>query len=442
MKQIDYRRLSFSSFIVHHSSFLLLSPQSSALSMMTGKLKVLAWSDAVVAATGFGTVSRHVLAELHRSGRYHIDQLAINYHGEFFDTTKYPYQLSPARLLDPADAFGKAQLIRALTRSDYDILWILNDPDVVNDSVDELQKLAAQKKSRGGKAFKTIYYYPVDAAVVPEVARMIPFADVPVTYTQFGRQQTLMHFPGLEQKLVVIGHGCDTASFHPLGPQAKQTLRVRHMAIKDPATFLVVNVNRNLPRKDLPRCILAFREFKKRVPDSLLYLHCEPKEYGTDLIRCCRTLGVSSRDVLFPEGMRLADGGFPVEALNNVYNMADAFLTTTLGEGWGLTMTEAMCAGTPVVAPNNSSIPEILGSDGDRGYIYEPSDLIWSDSAYRPLARVEQIVGKLYECYEQRGTPRQQQIIGRALQFAREHTWQQVSRQWLALFDSVARLPS
>src|SRR5437764_10108501 len=131
MKQIVYRRLSFSSFIVHHSSFLLLSIQHSALSThMTGKLKVLAWSDAVVAATGFGTVSRHVLAELHRSGRYHIDQLAINYHGEFFDTTKYPYQLSPARLLDPADAFGKAQLIRALTRSDYDILWILNDPDV------------------------------------------------------------------------------------------------------------------------------------------------------------------------------------------------------------------------------------------------------------------------------------------------------------------------
>jgi glycosyltransferase involved in cell wall biosynthesis len=216
------------------------------------------------------------------------------------------------------------------------------------------------------------------------------------------------------------------------------------MANDDPNAFLVVNVNRNLPRKDLPRCILAFREFRKRVPNSVLYLHCEPKEYGIDLIRCCRMLGVNStgREVMFPEGMRLADGGFPVEALNNVYNMADAFLTTTLGEGWGLTITEAMCAGTPVVGPNNSSIPEILGADGDRGYVYESSDLIWSDGAYRPLARVEQIAGKLYECYEQRGSARQQQIVGRALQFAREHTWQQVCQKWLALFDRVSRMPA
>jgi glycosyltransferase involved in cell wall biosynthesis len=408
---------------------------------MNGKLKVLAWSDAVVAATGFGTVSRHVLEALHRRGRYHIDQLAINYHGEFFDVSKFPYQLSPARLLDSTDAFGKSQLVRALTRGDYDILWILNDTDVVNDVVDELENLRGQKQSRGAKAFKTIFYYPVDADVVPEVSRMISFANVPVTYTQFGRQQTLKHFPELAQKLVVIGHGCDTQSFHPLNPQERQTLRARHMAINDPSTFLVVNVNRNLPRKDLPRCILAFQEFKKRVPNSLLYLHCESKEYGTDLIRCCRMLGLNPREVLFPEGMRLAEGGFPVEALNNVYNMADAFLTTTLGEGWGLTMTEAMCAGTPVVAPNNSSIPEILGSDGDRGYIYEPSDLIWNDNAFRPLARVEQIVAKLHECYEQRGSPRQQQIIARALQFAKEHTWQQVCQQWLTVFDQVAKMP-
>jgi len=408
---------------------------------MNGKLKVLAWSDAVVAATGFGTVSRHVLDALHRSGRYHIDQLAINYHGEFFDATKFPYQLSPARLLDPNDAFGKTQLSRALTRGDYDILWILNDNDVVDDVVDELEKLRAQKKSRGAKVFKTIYYYPVDADVVPEVSHMISFANVPVTYTEFGRQQTLKHFPALAQKMAVIGHGCDTQNFYPLDPETRRTLRARHMAINDPSTFLVVNVNRNLPRKDLPRCILAFREFKKRVPNSLLYLHCEAKEYGIDLIRCCRLLGVSTRDVLFPEGMRLADGGFPVEALNNIYNMADAFLTTTLGEGWGLTMTEAMCAGTPVVAPSNSSIPEILGSDGDRGYIYEPADLIWSDGAFRPLARIEQIVTKLHECYEQRGSASQQQIIARALQFAREHTWQQVCQQWLAVFDAVAKMP-
>lgn len=411
---------------------------------MSSKIKVLAWSDAVVAPTGFGTVSRHVLGELHRTGRYQIDQLAINYHGEFFDRDRFPFQLSPARLLDPGDPFGKTQLFRALSRGDYDIIWILSDPDVVNDVVGELEKLRAFRKARGAKVFKTIYYFPVDGDIVPETSRMIGFADVPVTYTQFGRRQTLKHFPAMEAKLRVIEHGCDSSSFHPMPDEERRILRKRHMGIDDPRTFVVVNVNRNLPRKDLPRCIQAFKEFRKRVPNSMLYLHCEPREYGTDLIRCCRMLGVNAaaREVIFPEGLRLADGGFPVDALNGIYNMADAFITTTLGEGWGLTITEAMAAGLPVVAPKNSSIPEIVGDDGDRGYVYPCSDIIWSDGGWRPTAIAEAIAGKLYECHEQRGSPKQRDIIARAQDFVRGHPWEQAGRRWVEAFDDVLRMPS
>jgi len=408
---------------------------------MTGKLKLLAWSDSVLAATGFGTVSRHVLAELHKTGRYQIDQLAINYRGEAFDASRFPYQLTPAHLHDPADPYGRTQLIYALQQTDYDILWILNNTEIVEPVIGELEKLQAARTSRGLKPLKIIFYYPVDGTINPQMSTIIALADVPVTYTEFGRHETLRHMPQVGGKLRVVHHGCDTQNFYPLGASARQSIRARHLTIEDPDTFLIVNVNRNLTRKDMPRCILAYHEFKKRVPNSLLYLHCEVVEFGVDLQQCCRALGLNngSADVLFPAGLRLVDGGVPIEALNAIYNCADVFFTTTLGEGWGLTMTEAMSAGTPVVAPDNSSIPEILGGDGIRGYVYPCKEQVWVDHAYRPLGMLSDIVAKLHECHEQRGTPRQREMIARAQQFAREQSWPEVCKDWLALFDDVMR---
>ena len=45
--------------------------------------------------------------------------------------------------------------------------------------------------------------------------------------------------------------------------------------------------------------------------------------------------------------------------LNNIYNASDVYLTTTLGEGWGLTLTEAMATKTPIICPLSTSFIEI-----------------------------------------------------------------------------------
>ncbi len=52
--------------------------------------------------------------------------------------------------------------------------------------------------------------------------------------------------------------------------------------------------------------------------------------------------------------------------LCKIYNAADLLLSTSLGEGWGLPLTEAMACGTPVAGPKHTSVAEILG-DGTRG---------------------------------------------------------------------------
>lgn len=84
---------------------------------------------------------------------------------------------------------------------------------------------------------------------------------------------------------------------------------------------------------------------------------------------------VWSHDTLMAElaadlpGLGLADrahflNAVPSEDLVLLYNAAVVFVFPSLGEGFGLPPLEAMACGTPVIAANNSAMPEILDGAG------------------------------------------------------------------------------
>lgn len=71
------------------------------------------------------------------------------------------------------------------------------------------------------------------------------------------------------------------------------------------------------------------------------------------------------------------------EELPKFYNIADVFVFPSLYEGFGLPVLEAMACGTPVIASNRSSIPEILG---DAGIVVDPYNFKdFSDFIYKVL---------------------------------------------------------
>jgi glycosyltransferase involved in cell wall biosynthesis len=406
---------------------------------MTDKIRVLAWSDSVLAPTGFGTVSRHVLAGLHATGRYRIDQLAINYFGEFFDFADYPYQISSARLLDPSDPFGNRQLIRSLERGDYDLLWILNDINVVQSVATELERVKNEKRVRGKKVFKTIFYYPVDNVVWPHVAGMIRSADAVVTYTEWAKQQTLAALPDLNKPVHVIPHGVDPDAFFPYPADLRFRARKEVLGIPDPNTFIVLNVNRNNPRKNLSQSILAFSELRKQAPNSHLHIHTNPIEGDIDLFQPCAYLGLRvPEDVSFPHSQILNnETGLSIEMLNALYNTADVFLTTTLGEGWSLTVSEAMAAGVPVVAPRHTALTEVLStSQSHLAHPYECSEQTRVDnSGYRPLGLTSAIAKQLLACFE--NWQRRDPGVAKTDAIDIERTWESVIEQWI---DVVQKL--
>lgn len=400
------------------------------------KYKVLAWGDSAIVGTGFGTVSRHVLKAIHDTGLYDIDHLAINFHGEFVEKSEIPWQMQAAKLLDPNDPHGIKMFKKTILSKDYDIVWILNDIYVTQLAASIVKEARDKYRAEGKKPPVFIYYYPIDCHCNPWAGDMLQAVDLAVCYTNHGRQETLKTFPHLSKKIREIPHGVDNNNFFRASPRECKNWKQKFWGL-DADTKVVVNVNRNSTRKQIPYTILAFKEFKKIYPKSMLYLHMQRVDQAGDLAKALHHAGLTSKkDVMIPKDFSPGNS-VPVKMLNQIYNAADMYLSTHLGEGWGLTITEAMAAGTPVVVPNNTCMPQQLGKNSERGYMYECKDLTMIDnSGYRPKGLIPDIVQQMVNVVEDGPKQLNPKAI-KAIKFAKSHDWTNVGEQWTKLFSQA-----
>jgi glycosyltransferase involved in cell wall biosynthesis len=111
-------------------------------------------------------------------------------------------------------------------------------------------------------------------------------------------------------------------------------------------------ISRLAPQKDLPTMIRAFHGYNIQNPDSTLsILGAGPLE--SELKRFVEDLNLKTK-VEF-----LGRSSFTRDFLLSL----DVFVLTSLYEGFGMVLFEAMDAGIPIVASKNSAIPEVLGED-------------------------------------------------------------------------------
>lgn len=401
---------------------------------MTKKIKLLAWSDSATAGTGFGTVSRHVLTALYNTGKYEIHHLAINFHGDFLDKKEIPWQVQPAKLSGPQDPHGIRMFIRTLIKNEYDLVWVCNDLFVTHQAAEAIQKAKEKLYNEGKTIPKFVYYYPVDCSVPEEACNFLKICDIPVCYTKHGREETLKTLPKIGESLSEIPHGVDTSSFFPMSLE-EIAFHKENLFKIDPSVTMVLNVNRNSTRKQIQYSLVAFREFRKRVPNSIMYLHTAVKDQGGNLIKAIQELGLDPRkDIVFPTKFSPSNP-VNIETLNAIYNCGDIFLTTHLGEGWGLTVTESMAAGTPVVAPNNTAMPQQLGENSSRGYLYPCNDIAWIDSSgYREKGLIPDIVHQMMKAYND-GSKKENKKVQAALKWTEKHSWANITKAWIQLFE-------
>ena len=112
--------------------------------------------------------------------------------------------------------------------------------------------------------------------------------------------------------------------------------------------FVVFWNNRNIRRKQQGDVILAFKHFVDQLPAEqqtkvALIMHTQAvDENGTDLRAVAKTLAPSCKIIFSEQKMSAHD-------LNAMYNVADVVVNIGSNEGWGLSSTEAILAGTPII---------------------------------------------------------------------------------------------
>jgi glycosyltransferase involved in cell wall biosynthesis len=224
-------------------------------------------------------------------------------------------------------------------------------------------------------------------------------------------------------KVRVIHLGVDTR-FRPVGDAGPIVAAKATYSIPGPYILYVGTLQ---PRKNLVRLVEAFGRIVQAVDTG--YEGMNPYDSGEprrrlslvlagakgwwyqDIFRIVKEMELAER-VIFP-------GYVKDEDLPALYSGADLFVLPSLYEGFGLPVLEAMACGTPVVASNVSSLPEIAG---DAAALANPSDA-------GDLARV--MIRVLLD------PARAEDMRRRGLEHVRQFTWERCARETLAVLEEV-----
>jgi glycosyltransferase involved in cell wall biosynthesis len=303
--------------------------------------------------TGFATVI-HNLGERWVDRGHEVHVLAINYLGDYYPGRMALY---PANLKNPADIYGYSRSIEMLARVMPDVVFILNDPPIVanfllNNPFDP-EKILWNGYRLNGHTYRPpiVAYLPIDGHEYPKMWDVLAEGTIRVAMTEHGK--TVM------PEAKVVYHGVDHSVFFPRPKrEAKKELGY------DPDCFLVLRVDKNSYRKDYPATWRALRPILRAHDDVFVHFHCLPTARDGYDLRAIVWNDEDIRDRLsFSPNI---DGflGWSQEKLALLYSAADVFVSTSHGEGFGLTMAEALACGTPVIAQKYSSIPEVVGPGG------------------------------------------------------------------------------
>lgn len=402
--------------------------------------------------TGFATVSKNIkkYLKLHFGHDLQLDIVAINHYDDGYIENDGTIVIS-AKMNDvKSDDFGRFIFLKVIAEdTSYDGIFLIQDLGVVQSMIPILSSIMDKRIEENKKRFKSIFYFPVDCKLFPIILKGMEFFDRLVTYTEFGRSEVLKVRPDLREKLSVINHGNNSNDFYPT-----EGSNFRNELFKEASeNFIITMVNRNQPRKDIPNAIFGFIEAKRlwyeegleRKP--FLYLHCHPNDplgWNIRQIMLQTELEEFEDYMLLPKKWEATMCS--VEELNLVYNASDLLLNTTLGEGWGLSVTEAMAVQLPVLMPYNTSLMEISGH-GNRAYLLE-TQIPWcgmNDNIVREQTDYVEVGQKIVEVAKiimqpnnkDNQTKEHQKKLLKAYEYVSSLEWSKVCKRWIELFKST-----
>jgi hypothetical protein len=145
--------------------------------------------------------------------------------------------------------------------------------------------------------------------------------------------------------------------------------------------FVLFFNSRNIRRKQIPDTMLAYKYFIDKLPiekakKCALVLHTElVSDHGTDL-KAIEELFLSEDqyNVIFTNKTMNST------EMNFLYNSSDAQILLTSNEGWGLSLTEAILVGNPIIANVTGGMQDQMKFEDEEGNWFTPSPEIPSNN--------------------------------------------------------------
>jgi D-inositol-3-phosphate glycosyltransferase len=399
----------------------------------SAKPKILIIGDAV-APTGFARVIRSIFEPL--CEQYELHQLATRYDG---GPHNYPWKLYPAG--EGQGRYGFDRIVPLLAEIQPQIVFLLYD---IPFQVPYLERL------RKATPLPTIVFYsPVEAGpIAPEIMQRLPGLSRYVVFTEYGRreieaalssvraQDPAFKFPLLD----IIPHGVATEKFFPLpGDDLSRRRDARRRMKLDDAehldAFIVLNANRNMPRKRIDLTMEGFAQFAKDKPANVkLYLHMATEDTGWNVLILAKRYAIFDRLI-----MTQADNSRPTfsdDQLNLLYNACDIGISTATGEGWGMPSFEHAATRAAQIVPRHTSLADLWKDAAE--FIDPVMTLTYPGNlTHAHFVTPEGVAAALQRLYENR--EHREALAQAAYRNATrpEFNWPVVAAQWQRLFDEM-----
>lgn len=361
---------------------------TSSPSMDSKKLRFLMVSTHAHQFTGYSKVSYHTMQTLSK-----LPWIDVTHYG-FQKVPQVPagYRPYPSNIdvidaaatekkegAPPQQGFGFAALPEVIRRKQPHVVMIYNDMAVVTKFLEEIRKSGIPRNFKiwiyADQVYNTQFQAYLDV--------LNRDADRVFTFSNFWKK--CLKDQGITRPLDVFLHGFDTKQYFPL---PKEMVR-KQLGLPNDA-FVILNLNRNQPRKRYDLLIMAFVELIVKYPTKPIMLMCicdkgekggwwlfeifqrELKLRGVPVEQFGNRLMIAAQDMVYKD-----------EDVNMFYNLADIGVSTAEGEGWGLCQFEQMGVGVPQVVPDIGGFKEFCSSENT--VLVKPKYRYYLPTVYSPV---------------------------------------------------------
>lgn len=126
--------------------------------------------------------------------------------------------------------------------------------------------------------------------------------------------------------------------------------QIIHPELENSNIYKIGTIGRLVPGKNYFTMLSSIGLIVEKIPEVKFFIVGTGKS-GTELKKLCKQMQIDSHVIWLGKTVHVR------EFLRKI----DLFIFASHGEGFGLALLEAMQANKPILAPNNSAIPEVLG---------------------------------------------------------------------------------